>query len=38
MPAAGSADDRTATGTDFQVFNPMDLNFLRHRQVHDEGR
>jgi hypothetical protein len=38
MPAAASVDDRTATGSDFQVFNPMERNYLGHRQVHDEGR
>lgn len=38
MAPSSSVDERTATGSDFQRFNPLDLNYLLHRQVHDEGK
>ncbi|MCE9635562.1 MAG: Ig-like domain-containing protein [Planctomycetes bacterium] len=38
MGPSSSVDDRTATGTDAMRFNPMDMNYLLHRQVHDEGK
>lgn len=38
MSPASSVDDRTATGLDIMRFSPYDLNYLLHRQVHDEGK
>ena len=38
MAPASSVDDRTATGSDVMRFSPMDMNYLLHRQVHDEGK
>ena len=38
MGPASSVDDRMATGTDFMIFNPYLDGFLRHRQIHDEGK
>jgi hypothetical protein len=38
MSPAASFTSRTRTGTDFQRFNPYDINYLRNRQVYDEAK
>lgn len=38
MAPSSSVDERLATGTDFQRFNPFDQGYLERKQVHDEGR
>jgi hypothetical protein len=38
MSPSSSTDERLATGADFARFNPFNDGYLRHRQVHDEGK
>lgn len=38
MSPSSSTDERLATGADFARFNPYNDGYLRHRQVHDEGK